>query len=71
MTAKTIYSCNICGEKRNCADLIGVTFTYLDKFKLGSASDTGNIHICKSCCEQLNEQLPTCLLLKPANVGNA
>ena len=53
---KTIYSCNICKEDKSPGQLIGINFSGMTKFKLGSAYNTDGSHICKDCLKQICEQ---------------
>jgi hypothetical protein len=55
---KSTYYCDICSEKTDKIDLVGVRFTNTKKFVVGLSTSTDGKHICFSCVHQLADQLP-------------
>jgi DNA-directed RNA polymerase subunit RPC12/RpoP len=58
MGMKTVYNCNICGDKKEKVEhLFGVNFSSDKTFDLGGYGSTDRIHICYDCARQLRVHL--------------
>ena len=57
MGKKIIYNCDICNEKKNFDELVGLNFINMTKFKFDTARSTDGVHICLSCLQQIKEQI--------------
>ena len=65
MSAKKIYTCNICNMVINDRNqLLGVCFSDLEKFTLGGCGSTDGTHICYGCARQLREHLNNSEIVK-------
>jgi len=63
MSAKKIYTCDICNTVIN-DQLLGVCFSDLEKFTLGNHGSTDGTHICYGCARQLREHLNNSEIVK-------
>lgn len=66
MGSKKRYWCNTCGtnydeRKEALENLLGLNFSGMRKFKLGTIDETDGYHICIWCAGQISEQAPALL----------
>lgn len=57
MTKKTTYICDVCRDETPKADLMGLNFSGMKKFKLDKPESTDGTHICLGCLNQLQVQM--------------
>jgi hypothetical protein len=59
MSARRVYKCDVCRDEiKGIERCYGVNFSGMKKFKLDDPMTTDGVHICFSCLQQLEVQIP-------------
>jgi len=59
VSARRVYTCDLCRDEVKVPDrCYGLNFSGMKKFKLADPVSTDGAHICFSCLQQLEVQIP-------------